>query len=709
MKYLKLFELFGGFQLDEITRKQYIDIQVNREDEIINYGSLQLMGENLDKKYELKHTGVWFKIEWVDILNGNVEIQTEIFVDKVSQYGDEPFYTLKYYYELSKGSKYSDRHHFFSFEESDFDQMCKNPQILIDYLKDNYFDETIIQRDGAVDEAFGFSRGINPEILTREQFESLSRQSIHMRFSSKTTVGLTMNVRKTDININYDSKVKQHIMFYFNYSYLDAKMVFNTKFSIMKTEGDEPFVYFQSGYGYRNIGTDYWEYQKYPQDESIYGRMEVEEFDQIIKNPRLWKNWMVDKCYEIDQQTHKILKESLFDVPDPELMDDNEWDEEVTYAKEVDFAQKEKELFISLSQTIPPKHRIEDVGDSHLSFSIMNGVDGIYPNLRSTTVIRSITSYKNDDEYYYVNVWEGNDSDGVHKSYRCDGYECWEKFLKEIFQGYRDLISKGNKTNESFGDVPEPQRLIGDQWDEELDKIVEGKFDQADINLLVSLSDSIPNEWKKKKTIFNYFEFHFGRHGISGLVWLCKTDDDYYLVEVWDRIKNINTDSQLYKCDGFECMEKLLRKTFDDFREIISRSTKTNESIFDEVPEPRSLLDENGDYIEGSSRLRMNNREPFNQKEKLFINQLLETLNEEYVSTNFSDSSEFVLNMGEMGETTHGMRVVKMEDEYYEVQYNNFVDSDDEYIYFECDGFECLSILLRRLFGKIRDDYSYEE
>jgi hypothetical protein len=366
-----------------------------------------------------------------------------------------------------------------------------------------------------------------------------------------------------------------------------------------------------------------------------------------------------------------------------------------------------------LSDTISVKHKIDldalEIGDSQLSFSMVNGVDGVYPNLRPTTVIRSITSYKNDDEYYYVNVWEGNDSDGVHKSYRCDGYECWEKFLREIFAGYRDLISKGNKTNESFGDVPEPQRLIGDQWDEELDKMVEGKFDQADINLLVSLSDSIPNEWKKKKTLFNYFEFHFGRHGISGLVWLCKTDDDYYLVEVWNKIKNENTDSELYKCDGFECMEKLLRKTFDYFKEIISRSTKTNESIFDEVPEPRSLLDENGDYIEGSSRLRMNNREPFNQKEKLFINQLLETLNEDYISTNFSDSSEFVLNMGEMGETTHGMRVVKMIDEYYEVQYNNFVDSDDEYIYFECDGFECLSILLRRLFGKIRDDYGYEE
>jgi len=143
---------------------------------------------------------------------------------------------------------------------------------------------------------------------------------------------------------------------------------------------------------------------------------------------------------------------------------------------------------------------------------------------------------------------------------------------------------------------------------------------------------------------------------------------------------------------------------------------KKFESYFDEVPEPKSLLDENGDYIPDSSRDRMNNREPFNQKEKLFINKLVDTLNEEYVSlsagtrliTNFSDLTEFRLNMGEMGEATHGMRVVKMIDEYYEVQYNNFVDSDDEYIYCECDGFECLSKLLIELFEKINKDYDYK-
>jgi hypothetical protein len=162
-----------------------------------------------------------------------------------------------------------------------------------------------------------------------------------------------------------------------------------------------------------------------------------------------------------------------------------------------------------------------------------------------------------------------------------------------------------------------------------------------------------------------------------------------------------------YRCDGYECWEKFLKEIFAGYRDLINNKTKTNESYFDEVPEPRSLLDENGDYIPDSSRDRMNNREHFNQKEKLFINKLVDTLNEEYVSTNFSDLTEFRLNMGEMGEATHGMRVVKLTDDYYEVQYNNFVDSDDEYIYYECDGFKCLSKLLIELFEKINKDYDY--
>ena len=427
-------------------------------------------------------------------------------------------------------------------------------------------------------ESFGVS-DFNPEILTSRQYLNYTESDIHLRFTSNTATKLLINSRGKDITWNYDSKTYRHLYTNFSNNFSNVKIIFTTKFSVLKAEGDESYVYFELQFGYRNNADGFRDYVNHPIDRDLlfYGRMEKEEFYQIVSNPNVWKEYAKSKCLELDKATHKIIQESLFtDIPDPEPMDLNEWDVEVTDAEEVPFDQKEKELFIALSDSISLKNKIKsmpDIGKSSLFFQLING--DLNQRLRYTTPIRNISTYKNDDEFYYVNIWGGDDD----KAYRCDGYECWEKFLKEIFAGYRDLINN---------------------------------------------------------------------------------------------------------------------------------QTKTNESYFDEVSEPKSLLDENGDYIPGSSRASMNNREPFNQKEKSFINQLLETLNEEYISTNFSDNTEFALNMGEMGETTHGMRVVKLTDDYYEVQYNNYVDSDDEYIYCECDGFECLSKLLIRLFEKINKDYDYE-
>ena len=440
------------------------------------------------------------------------------------------------------------------------------------------------------------------------------------------------------------------------------------------------------------------------------------------------------KHIKLYESFNKIINESLFDVPDPEPMDIYEWDREVSEDKEVDFSQKEKELFIALADTIPSKHKIDAlyIEDFQLSFSMVNGKDSIFPGVGFDILVRSITSYKMDDEFYYVTVWEGDDIDGGTKScqsYRCDGYECWEKFLKEIFQDYRDLINtKDNKViKESFGGpIPDPEPMDVNEWDEEVTDAEEVPFDQKEKELFIALSDSISlkNKLRSMPDIgksYLYFQLLNGDLNpklrettpISNIS-IYKNDDEFYFVGLWSGDGMFAErelwagGEKLYRCDGYECWEKFLKEIFAGYRDLINKKSKTNESYFDEVPEPKSLLDENGDYIMGLSRARMNNREPFNQKEKSFINQLLETLNEEYISTNFSDNTEFALNMGDMGETTHGMRVVKLTDEYYEVQYNNFVDSDDEYIYCECDGFKCLSKLLIRLFEKINKDYDYE-
>ena len=171
-----------------------------------------------------------------------------------------------------------------------------------------------------------------------------------------------------------------------------------------------------------------------------YYRFEESDFNQMCENPQILLDYL-DKNLD-----NTPINESLFDeIPDPEIMTLDEYDDEINNGKEEKFNQKEKELFIALSDTIPLKHKpySPEFWDSQISFSMVNGDDGIYPELESTDVIRSITTYKNEDEFYYVNVWEkewATEDDNGTKSYRCDGYECWEKFLKEIFSGYRKLI-----------------------------------------------------------------------------------------------------------------------------------------------------------------------------------------------------------------------------------------------------------------------------
>ena len=696
MKYLKLFEEFIEFQMDEISKQEYYSILYNRLVYIPESKVLEFK-RNLSKEYKLgygrasvKDTVEFFRIEYETEIDYHITSK-RFSIKKKSLGADEPCYIMSYHYEEftsfaapqshietlpNQERIFFEKKSYYTFEESDFNQMCENPQILLDYLdKNNMIKESL------------FGDIPDPEIMTLDEYDDEINNGKEEEFNQKET--------ELFIALSDTILVKHKI---------DALEIGYSQLSFSMVNGDDGiYPELESTDVLRSITS-------YKNEDEFY-YVNVWEREWRTEDHNGTKSYRCDgyKCWEkflreifqdyrdlINTKDNKVIKESFGGpIPDPEPMDVNEWDEEVTDAEEVPFDQKEKELFIALSDTINVKNKINtpQIGKSDLYFQLVNGDSN--PKLKETTPIRNISIYKNDDEYYYVSVWGMSFGE---KLYRCDGYECWEKFLTEIFQEYKEFINDKILEPEKF--------LYGAKWDAEFKEMV--KFDQVDINLFESLCDTIPNEWKKIYNPVNLnqqnFEFHFGKDGVHGLVHVGKTDDDYYLLEIW----KYTNDTEYYKCDGFECMEKLLRKTFDWFKEFASSRSKTNESLFDEVPEPTSFLDENGDYIPGSSRASMNNREPFNKKEKSFINQLLETLNEEYISTNFSDNTEFVLNMGEMGETTHGMRIVKLTDDYYEVQYNNFVDSDDEYIYCECDGFECLSKLMIRLFEKINKDYDYE-
>jgi hypothetical protein len=470
------------------------------------------------------------------------------------------------------------------------------------------------------------------------------------------------------------------------------------------------------------------------QKQSYY-RFEESDFNQMCENPQILLDYLEKNL------DNTPINESFGDIPDPEPMDANEWDDEVNSVssfEEVQFNQKEKELFISLSDSINVKNKrnMPEIGGSYLGFQLING--GLNPILTDTTIIRSFTTYKNDDEYYYVVIWERDDND---KLYRCDGYECWEKFLKEIFKGYRELVNKQSKTNESyFDDIPEPELMDLNEWWDEVGNAEEVDLNQKEKELFISLSDTISAKHKidldaleigDSQLSFSMVNGHDGIYPnlrsttVIRSITSYKNDDEFYYVNVWEG-NDIDGETKSYRCDGYECWEKFLKEIFKGYRDLINNKTKTNESMFDYVPEPRSLLDENGDITdELSSEFETREREPFTKSEKSFISKLVNTLNEEYTSIKFYNNNkvsgiwananinalnatEFRLTMGEMGETTHIVRGVKFTDEYYGVEYENFVDSEDEYIISECDGFKCFEKLLTKIFDKINKDYDYE-
>jgi len=293
------------------------------------------------------------------------------------------------------------------------------------------------------------------------------------------------------------------------------------------------------------------------------------------------------KHIKLYESFNKIINESFNDIPEPELMDVDEWDEEVTNAKEVDFTQKEKELFISLSDTISVKNKryMPEIGKSSLFFQMING--DLIPNLKETTPIRNISTYKNDDEFYYVNIW-GRDADD--KVYRCDGYECWEKFLKEIFQGYRELTGQ-NKTNESMFDAPEPELMDDSEWDE-VDN-AQDDFNQKEKELFISLSDTISAKHKidldaleigDSQLSFSMVNGHDGIYPdlrsttVIRSLTSYKNDDEFYYVNVWEG-NDIDGVHKSYRCDGDECWEKFLKEIFKGYRDLINNKTKTNESF----------------------------------------------------------------------------------------------------------------------------------
>jgi hypothetical protein len=166
MKYLKIFEEFNEFQLDEISEDEYRNLTPKQGGKIdqsklktlklklttINFWkkSLQTFIQSTNSKikktrrlsleYECDYGDSWVTIVAIESENDG-DIILRYFIDKCDLGDDEPYYKLLYQIEKTDSSwpnskNNSENYYFYYlFEESDFDKICENPQILIDYLE----------------------------------------------------------------------------------------------------------------------------------------------------------------------------------------------------------------------------------------------------------------------------------------------------------------------------------------------------------------------------------------------------------------------------------------------------------------------------------------------------------------------------------------------------------------------------------------------
>ncbi len=148
MKYLKIFEEFTEFQLDEISKEEYYNEIDYKKRVGISEKKVLEFKKNLPTEYKVSY-GRGDKPQTVDFLRAEYHIELdhvmfcrEFSIKKLNQHPDEDCFVMFYNYEefvpmqapqdIERWSL--QRKTYYRFEESDFDQMCKNPEILLDYL-----------------------------------------------------------------------------------------------------------------------------------------------------------------------------------------------------------------------------------------------------------------------------------------------------------------------------------------------------------------------------------------------------------------------------------------------------------------------------------------------------------------------------------------------------------------------------------------------
>jgi hypothetical protein len=163
MKYLKLYEEFTEFQLDEISKQEYYSILDNNRLVYIPESKVLEFKSKLSKEYKLgygrasvKDTVEFFRAEYETEIDYHITSK-RFSIKKKSLVDDEPCYIMSYHYEEftsfaapqshietlpNQERIFFEKKSYYRFEESDFNQMCENPQILLDYLEKDIIKES---------------------------------------------------------------------------------------------------------------------------------------------------------------------------------------------------------------------------------------------------------------------------------------------------------------------------------------------------------------------------------------------------------------------------------------------------------------------------------------------------------------------------------------------------------------------------------------
>jgi hypothetical protein len=156
MKYLKLYENYKSFNIVEISSDKCMFHKKNSEYVPIDTDVMVDIASKLSGMFNiapnpLNYTqqdspppSTWYNFNLIsdEWLGKNIVFRLNLVKCELVE-GDYPVYFVKFYYGIGKGINYKIIEElYFMFEEDDFETFSEDPMILMNYLKDNYYDPT---------------------------------------------------------------------------------------------------------------------------------------------------------------------------------------------------------------------------------------------------------------------------------------------------------------------------------------------------------------------------------------------------------------------------------------------------------------------------------------------------------------------------------------------------------------------------------------